>query len=69
VTDFFREPLKLEIQERGRLPTLLIVILHVIPPAIFALIHGGILYRMKGISIFVAFCFGFGGLAEAVSLP
>lgn len=51
-----------------RLPTLLIVILHVIPPAIFALIHGGILYRMKGISIFVAFCLGFGGLAEGVSL-
>ena len=51
-----------------RLPTLLIVILHVIPPAIFALIHGGILYRMKGISIFVAFCLGFGSLAEGVSL-
>jgi putative membrane protein len=47
---------------------LLIVILHVIPPAIFALIHGGILYRMKGISIFVAFCLGFGSLAEGVSL-
>jgi putative membrane protein len=51
-----------------RLPTLLIVILHVIPPAAFALIHGGILYRMKGIAIFVAFCLGFGGLAEALSL-
>jgi uncharacterized membrane protein len=51
-----------------RLPTLLIVILHVIPPAIFALTHGGILYRMKGISTFVAFCLGIGGLAEGVSL-
>jgi len=51
-----------------RLPTLLIVILHVIPPAIFAIIHGSILYRLKGISIFAAFCLGFGGLAEGISL-
>jgi uncharacterized membrane protein len=51
-----------------RLPTLLIVILHVIPPAIFAIIHGSILYRLKGISIFAAFCLGFGGLAESISL-
>jgi putative membrane protein len=51
-----------------RAPTLLIVILHVIPPAIFAIIHGSILYRLKGISIFAAFCLGFGGLAESISL-
>lgn len=52
----------------NRLPTLLIVILHVIPPAIFAIVHGSILYRLKGISIFAAFCLGFGGLAEIISL-
>jgi putative membrane protein len=52
----------------NRLPTLLIVILHVIPPAIFAIVHGSILYRLKGISIFAAFCLGFGGLAESTSL-
>jgi putative membrane protein len=51
-----------------RLPTLLIVILHVIPPATFAIIHGSILYRLKGISIFATFCLGFGGLAESISL-
>jgi uncharacterized membrane protein len=51
-----------------RLPTLLIVILHVVPPAIFAVIHGSILYRLKGISVFAAFCLGLGGLAESVSL-
>ena len=51
-----------------RLPTLLIVILHVIPPAIFAIVHGSILCQPKGISIFAAFCLGFGGLAESISL-
>jgi uncharacterized membrane protein len=51
-----------------RLSTLLILILHVIPPAIFAIIHGSILYRLKGIAIFAAFCLGFGGLAEGISL-
>jgi len=52
----------------NRLPTLLIVILHVIPPAIFAIVHRSILYRLKGISIFAAFCLGFAGLAESISL-
>jgi len=51
-----------------RLPTLVIVGLHVVPPALFALAHGSVLYRPKGISIFVAFCLGFGTLAESVSL-
>src|SRR5215469_9356449 len=51
-----------------RLSTILIVILHVVPPAIFALIHGSILYRPKGISIFAALCLGFGVLAESLSL-
>lgn len=51
-----------------RLPTQLIVILHVIPPAVFPLVHGSILYRIKGISIFAAFCLGFGALAEVISL-
>jgi uncharacterized membrane protein len=51
-----------------RLPTLLIVELHVIPPALFALAHGSVLYRAKGMSIFVIFCLGFGAFAECVSL-
>jgi uncharacterized membrane protein len=51
-----------------RLPTLLIVVLHVVPPALFALVHGSFLYRLRGISIFAAFCLGFGTLAEIVSL-
>jgi putative membrane protein len=52
----------------GRLPTLLIVILHVVPPALFALAHGSVLYGARGISVFAIFCLGFGTLAESVSL-
>jgi putative membrane protein len=51
-----------------RLPTLLIVILHVIPPAIFAVSHGSALYGSKGVSMFAGLCLGFGTLAETVSL-
>ena len=51
-----------------RLPTSLIVVLHVVPPALFALAHGSVLYRPKGILIFAAFCLGVGTLAESVSL-
>lgn len=51
-----------------RLPSLLIVVLHVLPPALFALAHGSALYRAKGIAVFAFFCLGFGSLAEIVSL-
>ena len=51
-----------------RLPTLLIVALHVVPPALFALVHGSFLYRPSGIAIFAAFCLGFGTLAESIGL-
>ena len=52
----------------NRLSTLLIVILHVVPPAVFALVHGSILYRVEGILTFAAFCLGTGGLCESLSL-
>ena len=52
----------------GRLPTLPIVVLHVVPAALFALAHGSVLYGAKGISVFAVFCLGFGTLAESVSL-
>jgi VWFA-related protein len=51
-----------------RLPTLFIVVLHVIPPALFAFAHGSALYGWKGITAFVTFCLGFGTLAESLSL-
>lgn len=51
-----------------RLPTLLIVVLHVIPPAVFALVHGSILYRLRGTLVFTALCLSVAGLSELVSL-
>jgi uncharacterized membrane protein len=51
-----------------RLPALLIVMLHVVPPALFALAHGSVLYRVKGIMVFAVLCLGVGTLAESVSL-
>jgi uncharacterized membrane protein len=36
------------------IPMLAIVALHVIPPAVFALIHGAMFYRIRGILAFVA---------------
>jgi uncharacterized membrane protein len=50
------------------LPALLIVFLHVVPPALFAIGHGASLYGKKGISIFVLFCLGFGTLFESIAL-
>jgi len=49
-----------------RVPMLLIVILHELPPAVFALIHGSRLYGRRGIAIFTALCLSFGALAEIV---
>lgn len=51
-----------------KLPSLAIVMLHVVPPALFALLHGSMLYRLKGISVFTVFCLGFGALFESLSL-
>jgi uncharacterized membrane protein len=51
-----------------RLPTLLIVVLHVVPPALFAFAHGSVLYRVKGMAVFTVLCLGFGTLAESASL-
>lgn len=51
-----------------RLPTLLIVVLHVVPPALFALAHGTALYRARGIAAFSLCCLGVAALAEIVGL-
>jgi len=52
----------------GKVPSLLIVIFHVIPPALFALIHGARIYRSRGILIFATLCLGVGTLFESLSL-
>jgi uncharacterized membrane protein len=52
----------------GRIPNLLIVSLHVIPPALFAVIHGSRIYRFRGILVFVFLCVGVGASFEILSL-
>jgi uncharacterized membrane protein len=52
----------------GRVPNLLIITFHVIPPALFAVVHGARIYRLRGILIFATLCLGVGTLFESVSL-
>jgi uncharacterized membrane protein len=46
----------------------LIVFLQVVPLAIFALVHGSVLYGVRGMSAFAAFCLGVGAACESLSL-
>jgi uncharacterized membrane protein len=46
----------------------LIVLMQVVFPAVFALLHGSILYRVRGMAVFAAFCLGAGALCESLSL-
>jgi uncharacterized membrane protein len=52
----------------GRAPNLLIVAFHVIPPALFALVHGARIYGSRAILTFATLCLGVGTLFESVSL-
>lgn len=52
----------------GVVPTLTIVVLHVLPPAVFALLHGILTYRLRGILIFMGLCLGTGFFFESMSL-
>ena len=52
----------------GQIPSLLIVALQVLPPALFALIHGSRIYGRRGIFVFAALCLSIGALSETVSL-
>ena len=45
----------------------LIVLMQVVPPAVLALVHGSILYGVRGMSVFAAFCLGVGAACERVS--
>lgn len=51
-----------------RVPTLLIVVLHVLPPALFAVIHGARVYGGRGILIFMALGLGVASFFESLSL-
>src|SRR5580693_5928355 len=48
----------------GGIPMLAIVVLHVVPPALFALIHGAMFYRARGILVFVGICLVVGNISE-----
>jgi len=46
------------------IPMLTIVALHVVPPALFALIHGAMFYRARGILVFAGICLVVGNSFE-----
>ena len=52
----------------GRVPNLVIVLFHVVPPALFAVIHGARIYRPRGIFVFIGLCLGVATFFESVSL-
>ena len=52
----------------GKVPTLEVVALHVLPPLLFALIHGAMYYRARGILAFVAISLVVGGVFEYVGV-
>jgi len=52
----------------GKLPNLVIVAFHVFPPALFALVHGARIYRLRGILVFTALCLGVSTFFESLSL-
>ena len=52
----------------GRVPMLAVVALHVIPPALFALVHGAVRYSLRGIIVFFAICLVVGGAIENIGV-
>ncbi|MGO4210955.1 carotenoid biosynthesis protein [Terriglobus sp. 2YAB30_2] len=52
----------------GRVPNLIIVIFHVVPPVLFAVLHGARVYRLRGVLVFTGLSLGVGALLESVSL-
>ena len=51
-----------------QVPMLAIVLLHVLPPAVFGLIHGAARYGWRGIAVFFALCLGIGGFFEVLGV-
>lgn len=52
----------------GKVSMLGVVALHVVPPALFALIHGAMFYRIRGILSFIAICLLVGNVFESVGV-
>jgi len=55
-------------QYPDKIGVLTIVVLQVLTPAVFALVHGSILYRVRGMLTFSGCCMGIGGMCECLSL-
>ena len=51
----------------NRIPMVAIVALHVIPPLLFALVHGALRYGVRGILVFIGLCLVIGNLFENLS--
>jgi len=51
-----------------RVPMLAIVFLHVVPAALFALLHGALAYRVRGILVFAILCLGVGNFFENLGI-
>jgi uncharacterized membrane protein len=52
----------------GKVPIVVVVALHVLPPIVFALIHGALFYQWRGILIFFAICLVVGNIFENVGV-
>jgi uncharacterized membrane protein len=52
----------------GPIPMLAVVALHVLPPVVFALMHGAMLYRWRGILTFFVICLVIGNIFENVGV-
>ena len=52
----------------GKVPILAVIAMHVLPPAVFALIHGAILYRSRVIVTFAALCPVIGNIFENLGI-
>jgi putative membrane protein len=55
-------------QYPDKIGVLTIVVLQVLAPAVFALVHGSVLYRVRGVLAFSGCCMGIGGICECLSL-
>src|SRR5258708_40162222 len=53
---------------RGHLSMVWVVVLHVVPPLLFAILHGAIAYRVRGILVFLGCCLVIGNLIENVGV-
>jgi uncharacterized membrane protein len=53
---------------RGHLSVVWVVVLHVVPPLLFAILHGAIAYRVRGILVFLGCCLVIGNLMENVGV-